>query len=864
MTDVEQNRVFVTIPDPGRARTLDEFTAGLRSLRVWAGEPSYNTVKNRVNEAWTAAGRPASELTTKATVVDCFKPGRRRLNTDLVIAVVEALHPDPVYVSQCRQALKVISGETQAAAQVRVQDILPEDLPGFTGRTAEIERLRRALRRATVDATGVEVAAIEGMAGVGKTQLAVHVGHLLLRERLFDRVLFVNLRGFDPDPAQPPADPAAVLHGFLRLLGMSGHQIPHDLDGRAAAYRALLSPGRVLVILDNAADTDQVLPLLPEAPECRVLITSRRILDDLQPALRLAVNVFTPTEALRFLSRVKPEIPVGDAPDAATRIAERCGRLPLALGLVAGHMRANPGWTLTDHAEWLDERHQSRRLDTGVELAFDLSYQHLSIDRQRLLRLLALHPGHDLEAYAAAALADTDLRTAEDQLNGLRSDHLLQPGAPGRYTFHDLIRAYAATLAHDHDRPSERRACLTRLFDHYLATAATAMNTLQPGERHRRPQVPPASTPGPDLSKPDVALCWLDAERLTLVAVAGQTAGHGWSTHSTRLSRTLFRYLDGGHHTDAVTVHGYAQHAARQSGDLLGEAHALTDLGTAHRRMGENGRAGEHLQRARDLFRQAGDETGEARTLSNLGDVETVSGRYPAAADYYSQAMIQFRKIGDETGEARTLSNLGDVEGRSGRYGTANDHYARALILFRGTGDQTGEAWTLNSLGCVETWSGRYGSADHHLQQALTLFRQLGDRTGEGFVLDSLGTLHTRLDRADQAAEYHRQALSIARDTGDRYSEVGALNGLGEAAHNAGRPEEALTHHAAAHTVAAEIGDREQQARARTGLGLGHYALGQPAPAREHYQHALNLYTDLGMLEADKIRTYLTDLENQT
>jgi tetratricopeptide (TPR) repeat protein len=847
---------FTTLPDPAQAGDLDDLVEQLRLLKVWAGDPSYETIKDRVNAAWTAAGRPAGELTGKSTIADCFQPGRRRLNTDLLVAVVRALHPDIGYVAQWRQALRVVGGETEAASQVRVQDSLPPDLAGFTGRTVELDRLRHAARAGDA----VVISAIEGMAGVGKTQLAVHAGHLFNQDEPFDRVLFVNLRGFHPDPAQPPADPAAVLDGFLRLLGVPGQQIPHDLDGRATLYRDRLAGTRALVALDNAATAEQVRPLLPATPGCLAVVTSRRRLTDLHPATHLTVDVFTPDEAVAFLLDAMPGVPVGADPCAAARIARRCGNLPLALGLVTGHIRSTPGWTLTDHADRLDERHHDRRLDAGVELALHLSYQHLPAEQGRLLRLAALHPGHDLDAHAAAALTDTDLPTAQDHLHQLHRDHLLQRSAPGRYTFHDLVRAYATTRAHDEDRPPERRTALTRLFDHYLATAATAMNTLHPGEADNRPAFHPAGTPTPDLTDPDTAREWLDTERPTLVAVAAHTATHGWPTLTTRLSRTLFRYLDGGHHTDALTVHGHAHHAARHNGDPTEQAHALTNLGVAYFRLGRYAPAGEHYQQALDLFRQAGDLAGEARTVNNLSFIAERLGHYRRAIDHCEQALTLYRQTGDRTGEARALTSLGFVEALLGRHRPAVEHHTQALTLCRQAGNRYGEAVTLNALGVAEVRSGRYGPAGDHLQHALTLYRQLGDRAGEAVALDNLGTLHTRLGQPDQATEHHQQALTIFRETGNRDGEAWALNGLGEAAHTAGRAADALTHH----TIAADTGHRDQQARAHAGLGHAHHTLGNPTLALDHYQHALALYTDLDLPEADQVRTHLAALNNSS
>jgi tetratricopeptide (TPR) repeat protein len=857
-TDRRRDHPTADPVDPGRARSLDDLIGMLRALKVWAGSPSYATIVDRVNAAWTAAGRPAAELTKKSTVVDCFRLGRRRLNNDLVLAVVEALHPDTGYVAQWRQVLSVVGGEIEAVSQVRVQDTLPHELATFTGRVAELERLCRLARDAEREGTAVVISAIEGMAGVGKTQLAVHAAHRLRREERFERVLFVNLRGFDPDPGQPPVDPAAVLDGFLRLLGVPAQQIPHGLDERCRLYRQRLAGSRSLVILDNAAGTEQIRPLLPHTPGCPVLVTSRRQLRNLGSTAHLAVNTFTPEEAREFLARAAPGVPAGEEPEAAARIAESCGYLPLALGLIASHTQNRPDWTLTDHADRLDERRQHRQLDTGVDLALGLSYNDLPSGRQRLLRLLALHPARDFDTYAAAALAGMDLKDARTQVDRLCDDHLLQRSTPDRYAFHDLIRIYATSRAHDEDRPRERRRALTALFDHYLATAAAAMDTLHPAETHRRPRISPPGTPAPRVTDPAAARTWLDTERPTLIAVAAHTAAHGWPTHTIRLSRTLFRYLDGGHYTDALTVHGHAHHAARHSGDPTGQAHALTDLGIAYEAMGRHESAIDHYDRARVLFHQVGDLAGEARVANNLGIAAVQLGHYRMAIDQLTQALDLFRRTGNRTGEARALSNLGNLKGRLGQHGPAVEDHEQALTINRQAGNRVGEADTLSGLGEVELRAGWYRPAGDHLRGALTLYRQLGNHTGEAWTLDSLGTLHTHLGRPARASRHHQQALAIFRGSGNRAGEAWALNGLGEAAQGAGEAADALTHHEAARIIAADIGDRDQQARAHTGLGHAHHTLGNPALAREQYENALVLYTDLGLPEADRIRTRLS------
>jgi tetratricopeptide (TPR) repeat protein len=747
-------------PDPGPARSLDDLVLCLRALKLWAGDTSYETITRRINTRWQAAGRPADELARRGTVVDCFKTGRRRINGDLAIAVVEALHDEAGYVAHWRQALRVVLTDSAAAAQVRVLDRLPDDVATFTGRAVEMQELTRLAGGA-----GPVVCVLAGMAGVGKTQLAIHAGHLLAGEGRFDTTLFVNLRGFHADPGQPPAEPAAVLDGFLRLLGVSGHEMPYGLQSRAALFRQLLANRRALVVLDNAAGAGQVHPLLPRGSGTLALITSRRRLDDLDPAVHLDVEPFGANEAEELLIRSVPGAALGADRSAYRRVARRCGHLPLALSVVAGQMAARPEWTVTDHADRLDERHRHRRLDGGVELALQLSYQHLSPQRQTLLKGMAAHPGPDLDEHAAAALLDTDAASAAAHLCRLAGEYLVQQPLGGRYMLHDLVRAYAADRARDEDRPAARRDALTRLFDHYVYTAAAAMDALYPAERHRRPALPPRPPAGSEPAEPKAALLWLDAERATLVAVCLHAAREGWPEHAVRLAGILYSYLDnGGHPADAFTVHTEAQHAARLLGDGVAEATALTNLGVVCWQLGRHPEAIGHLEHALALFREFGDGRGEARTLGNLGIVHSAAGQAEVAAAYHKQALDRFVDLGDRVGEANTLTNLGSVFVRLGRLGPSVDQSSRALEIFRQLQHRGGEATALNNLGDAHTALGGFADAVGYYEQALMIFRDLGERYGETCVLNGLGHALAGQDQRLDAIARHREALALATD----------------------------------------------------------------------------------------------------
>ncbi|GIH03856.1 hypothetical protein Rhe02_19230 [Rhizocola hellebori] len=835
---------FTAPPDPGQAATLDDLVVQLRLLKVWAGNPSYERITDRINTTWRASGRPASELARKNTVADCFKTGRRRIDSDLLIAVVQTLHSDLGYATQWRQALRVISGQTQAAAQIRVQDALPQDLATFIGRTGELDQLRLALHDAHRDGVAVVISTIEGMAGVGKTQLAVHAGHVMAGEKPFDRVLFVDLRGFHPDPAQPPADPAAVLDGFLRLLGVPGQQIPHDLASRAGVYRRCLAGARALVVLDNAADTEQVRPLVAGAGSL-TLVTSRRHLDDLQPAIRLTVEVFTAEEAIDFLSRAVPEVAVGGDPHATARIAARCGYLPLALGLVAGHIRNRPGWTLTDHADRLDERHHHRQLDGGVQLALDLSYQHLPADRQRLLRLVALHPGQDFDVYAAAAMAHTDLPTTRAELRHLCGDNLLQQATPGRYSIHDLVRVYATDRAIDQDRPQHRHSTLSRLFDFYLATAATAMEVAYPHEQqHRRPDLPAGVTP--DLSDRDRAEQWLDTELTNLLATAQHAAIHGWHEHTWQLSTVLDRHLRAvSRFQDAQTLHQHALHLARHLGNSPAEMNALNGLGHIHRMWGRHEQAGDHFGRALQIALALGERAGELNALNGLGQVHWTLGRHEQSGDHYGRALQVALVIGDRAGERYALSGLGFVHLSLGRREQSGDYFRRALQVARAIGDRVGELNALNSLGHIDRLLGRYQQAEDNNGQALQIAQAIGNRAGELIALSGRGFAHLLLGRHEQAGDCYGRALQIAQAIGDRVGELYALNGLGHVRLGQGRHSDAGSFYQQVLELAQEFGHRNWQFEALQGLGRLHHACGQAGLALIDHQRALEHATSL-------------------
>jgi DNA-binding SARP family transcriptional activator/tetratricopeptide (TPR) repeat protein len=758
----------------------------------------------------------------------------------------------------------VVPAAAPPAAGPAVPRELPAGVAHFTGRTRELAALSGLLGAPGAQAPGtVVISAIGGTAGVGKTALAVHWAHQAAG-RFPDGQLYVNLRSYDP---ARPVTPADALAGFLRSLGVAGQDIPVEEADRAARYRSLLAGRRMLVVLDNAGSAEQVRPLLPGDPACAVVVTSRDSLTGLvarDGAQRLDLDLLPPEDAVGLL-RALIGARVDADPAAAALLASRCCRLPLALRVAAELAAARPAAPLAELAGELADR--QRRLDlldadgdprSAVRAVLSWSCRHLDTAAARALRLIGLHPGPDLDLYAAAALIGTTPAGAGQLLDQLAHAHLIQPARPGRCGMHDLLRAYACELAAQ-DGKQEQRAALTRLFDYYLAAAGASMDALAPAERHLRPLIPPSATPLPPLRTPDAASAWLDAERPVLVAVAAGMATGGWPEDAIRLSTILFRYYRdiGGHYDDALAVHTHALHAAERSGDRAAQADALRNRGMVDYRLGRYQQAADQIRQALEICRDLGDRSGQARAHSNLGVVLWGWARYQPSAEHFRQALVLHRELGDQFGQANALDSLGTALGRAGHYPQAAEHHRQALEICRELGNRRGEARALANLGAVLSWQGRCQEAVGHLQSALAVFRQFGDRLGEADALKDLAAALRCQGRYDEAVCHHKQALAMFRELGNRSGETEALNGLGEAFLASGQPGDALAQHTSALALASQIGDAYEQARAHHGLARAHQAAGDPGQARHHWQQALALFTTLGTPEADQVRAEL-------
>jgi DNA-binding SARP family transcriptional activator len=663
---------------------------------------------------------------------------------------------------------------TAAAPAAGAAPAVPRQLPNaaaqFIGRAGELAALDGLVDDAGRTARGtVVISAVAGTAGVGKTALAVRWAHQAA-ERFRDGQLYVNLRGFDPSGV--PVTPDEAIRGFLDALGVPAERVPRDPDSKAALYRSLLSGKQVLILLDNALDEQQVRPLLPAGLGCLVIITSRSQLVGLaagEGAQLLALDVLGQDEARQVLGARLGGRAAAE-PDAVDEIARLCGRLPLALTVAAARAAARPRLSLANLAAMLrDAGGRLDALDVGdpamnVRAVLSWSVGHLSPAAVRMFALLGLHPGPDITVAAAASLAGIDPSAADRAVQELAAASLLTEHLPGRYAFHDLLRAYAAEHAETIDA-GPRRAAVGRLLDHYLHTAHPAAMLLSP-TREQVTVAPPAPGVTPEtLADRRQALAWFEAERQVLSAAVALAAEDGFDDCAWQLSLAVADHLQpSGRWHELGVIQRTGLLAAARLGDLAGQAALSRRLGGVCTLLGDYAQASAHLSECIELYGRLGDRDGQARAHMDLCNLRESQGRRADALDHAGQALSHSRASGNKAREAAALLNIGWLHALLGDYQQALDICREALAQCQELGSAYPEAAAWDNLGYVEHHLGNLSEAAACYQRSLAFFREIGDRYHQAVILDHLGDNSRAAGELDEAMNAWQQALDILDD----------------------------------------------------------------------------------------------------
>jgi tetratricopeptide (TPR) repeat protein len=600
----------------------------------------------------------------------------------------------------------------------------------------------------------------------------VHWAHRVVG-RFPDGQLYVNLRGFDQRGS--PMSTAEAVRGFLDAFQVPPDRIPVTTDAQVNLYRSLLAGRRMLVVLDNAPGAEQVRPLLPGAPGCAAVVTSRSRLTGLvaaEGAHPLVLDRLTTDEAHDLLSRrLGAERLAGD-PRAARAIAARCAGLPLALAVAAARAATNPALPLGALAIELGDARV--RLDTlaagdagtDVRAVFSWSYHQLTDPAADVFRLLGLHPGPDIATPAVASLSGLAPERVRPALAELTRVHLVEQTAPDRFALHDLLRAYAAELAGGDE--GERHAALHRVLDHYLHTAQRAERMLNPG--HRQP--PGGAAPQPGVTPEEHgdhhrALRWFTAEHLALMGLLRVAAAHGFDRYVWQLGSALSTYLlHRGHYADQVVCQRVALGAARRAGDVMAQAHAHRDLGRVHLRLGQPEVADRCFRAALDLFVELDDPVERARIEISLCSVGELRGRYREGLSHARRALTLGRGAGDAAVTADALNAVGWCLAKLGEHRDAVTYCRQAVALCRKLGNHYCAAAASDSLGFAMHELGEHRTAAVHYREALDLYRKIGDRYGQADVLAHLSATHAAAGEPGLAREARAAALSILDELG--------------------------------------------------------------------------------------------------
>ncbi|MGN9913456.1 AfsR/SARP family transcriptional regulator [Phytohabitans sp. LJ34] len=829
-----------------------------------AAHPLRERLRGQLMTALYRCGRDAEAL-------QVYRDGRRILIEELGIEPPKRLQQLEHAILTGDHDLAVPAGAGTAAAAPAAPAIasprmLPTDIADFTDQAATIGAIERHLQVGEAQPThfAVPVVVVSGKSGVGKTALAVHLGHRIA-EHFPDGQLFADLHGTD----SAPVPPSAVLERFLRVLGVPGTMLPEGQEERAEVFRALLATRRVLLVLDNAASEGQVLPLLPGNPGCAVVVTSGSRLAALPGAMRVELDVFDPRASVELLTRILGAERVSKEQAGAEKLVELCGGLPLALRIAGARLSARPNWSIGLLVERLES--DTRRLDElnhgemGVRASLSLSYRNIGEPARRLFRQLAILDRPSFSAWMAAAILDRPFAEAYDLLDQLTDAHLVETVDTGRralsrYRMHDLVRVFARERLAVEDSYTERVEVLARVLRTLLVVAATADRRVYGVSSGLVPDGAydvPAELVEQLVESPRL---WFEQERRTLVAATAQAARAGlvdlcWglaiSTAGFFQSRSYFG--------DWRETHEVALAAARQVGDRRGQAAILCSLGALSMATQRFTEARKELIESLHLFRELSDDRGGAWALSQIGHIDRLCGHLEGAASHCDQALSTLRRIHDNAGAAHVLHDLAALCIERDQPDEAMRLLGEAQRLNRDGDSRYAEARIAHRLGHTYLMTGKHTAALSEFRRALQLAREIGNPLLEAAALYGLGVTHLGLGKPEEADNVLSAALTLAELSDQRFIRVLALKGLGDLALARREPARATDLLRKAHAVVRELGMPLHEARTLLLLGEAHLADGDKTSAREAFLHAFALAAAVDASLVDPMRSRLRD-----
>ncbi|MGI5506251.1 BTAD domain-containing putative transcriptional regulator [Lentzea sp. CA-135723] len=763
------------------------------------------------------------------------------------------LRNDPALVAPARPQ-RNSAAVPELSGFVASECSLPYDLRDFAGREQQLHDLIEHAREPR--GLSPRILAIDGMGGVGKTSLAVHAAYLLADDYP-DGQLYVDLRGYTEQ--QQPLSVESAVETLLRALGVPSSRVPMDTQSRLAEWRAIAAQRRLLLLLDNARDAAQVRPLLPPSANSMMLVTSRARLVDLDSARWISLGTMTQENSIAMLADTLGEQRVAAESAAAAELAELCGHLPLALRIAAARLHNRPRWTIAYLVDRLGN--ESRRLDElrsgerSVELTLNLSYLGLTREHRTALRLLSLHPGHNIEAYAAAALLGTDLDEAEAIMEHLLDVHMIQQHELGYYVFHDLVRSFARRLclgtgdrAEDERGEQEDTAALARLLDYYMLVTDVACDLAFPGRVSLESPLEKAGVSLPSLQDAHQARKWLDREQNALRNAVARAHRVGLHSHAAALARNVVFQLDAtGQFEEYQEIAQIAVAASRELGHSSLLRMSLSNLAVAEWKLG---RFYEGIAAATEGLHLAvwlGDRRGEAKDTGMLGVLLGALGRFDEALSRLQQSIAIKRELGASRAEAESLTNLSTLYEQWGHYEEAAAAALRALELNQELGVRDNELVSLADLATAHLGMDQDREAQVYLDRALRMADESLPAADRALVVALAAKAAYRRGERDHAATLAARALTLGRTSRTPIRQARIENVLGGLALGDDRHELALQLHFNAHRIASEASYQVEEARALQGLTQVYEAIGHITAAAHRRKQAGDLFDKLGI-----------------